>query len=152
MTKPLSFAIGFMSKDVFKQMLVDPKKTPSFAQNILAGSLSGIVSIAITYPMGYLKFRLLMDVGTNDNRMFKNARDCISQTIKHDGYSGLYRGLPASMLGIVAYRGMYFGIFDTFKSTTMNKDFFTMFLFAQITTITAGTFSYIFDTIRCRYA
>lgn len=43
--------------------------------------------------------------------------DCLSKVYKSDGFIGLYRGISFSILGIVLYRGVYFGAYDTAKET-----------------------------------
>lgn len=43
--------------------------------------------------------------------------DCLGKVYKSDGLLGLYRGFGVSVLGIVVYRGVYFGSYDTAKGT-----------------------------------
>lgn len=43
--------------------------------------------------------------------------DCLAKVFKSDGLLGLYRGFGVSVLGIVVYRGVYFGSYDTAKGT-----------------------------------
>merc|ERR1711907_146797 len=65
-------------------------------------------------------------------------------------------GFGVSVVGIVAYRGPYFGIFDTLKEKNpWKKDkgilgLFSKFCIAQATAIIAGFISYPFDTVRRR--
>lgn len=58
------------------------------------------------------------------------------------------------MLGIIAYRGAYFGCYDTGKAFLFGKggtqNFFAMWAFAQVVTTGAGIFSYPLDTVRRR--
>ena len=39
--------------------------------------------------------------------------DCSRKSYKSDGILGFYRGFTASFLGILVYRGAYFGLFDS---------------------------------------
>merc|ERR1712228_901813 len=61
-----------------------------------------------------------------------------------------------SVVGIVAYRGPYFGVYDTlkdlnpFKKDTGIVGLFSKFCIAQTTAIIAGFISYPFDTVRRR--
>ena len=61
-----------------------------------------------------------------------------------------------SVVGIVAYRGPYFGIFDTLKEKNPFKKekgivgLASKFCIAQFTAIVAGFISYPFDTVRRR--
>ena len=41
--------------------------------------------------------------------------DCLGKIFKSDGFLGLYRGFGVSVLGIMVYRGVYFGTYDTAK-------------------------------------
>lgn len=41
----------------------------------------------------------------------------MSTVYKSDGLGGLYRGFGVSVLGIIVYRGVYFGTYDTAKGT-----------------------------------
>lgn len=42
--------------------------------------------------------------------------NCFTKTYKQAGIKGLYAGYLLSVSGIVAYRGIYFGFFDTSKA------------------------------------
>ncbi|CAM9307889.1 unnamed protein product [Hapterophycus canaliculatus] len=59
-------------------------------------------------------------------------------------------------MGIIPYRGVYFGLYDTgsaknpFKKDTGIKGMASKFAIAQATAITAGYASYPFDTVRRR--
>mmetsp|Transcript_761 Transcript_761/g.2060 ORF Transcript_761/g.2060 Transcript_761/m.2060 type:complete len:170 (-) Transcript_761:1198-1707(-) len=67
-----------------------------------------------------------------------------------------YAGFGVSVVGIVAYRGPYFGVFDTLKELNpWKKDkgivgLASKFAIAQTTAIIAGFISYPFDTVRRR--
>jgi solute carrier family 25 (adenine nucleotide translocator) protein 4/5/6/31 len=70
--------------------------------------------------------------------------------------SGRYAGFGVSVIGIVAYRGPYFGVYDTLKEINPYKKekgfvgLASKFGIAQITAIVAGFISYPFDTVRRR--
>merc|ERR1712232_708031 len=72
------------------------------------------------------------------------------------GVLSMYNGFGVSVVGIVAYRGPYFGVFDTLKEKNpWKKDKGVMtwaskFAIAQTTAIIAGFISYPFDTVRRR--
>merc|ERR1712210_368450 len=72
------------------------------------------------------------------------------------GVLSMYNGFGVSVVGIVAYRGPYFGVFDTWEEKNpWKKDkgvmfFLSKFAIAQTTAIIAGFISYPFDTVRRR--
>jgi solute carrier family 25 (adenine nucleotide translocator) protein 4/5/6/31 len=68
----------------------------------------------------------------------------------------IYNGFGVSVAGIIPYRGVYFGMFDSliginpFRSDRGLVGLASKFAIAQVTAITAGYASYPFDTIRRR--
>lgn len=84
---------------------------------MLSGGAAGATSLAWVYPFDFVRLRMAADVGVcNDTRQFTGMADCFKKTMEAGGVQGLYRGFSLSIAGIVAYRGLYFGLFDTGKS------------------------------------
>lgn len=48
--------------------------------------------------------------------------DVYSKTLKSDGIAGLYRGFNISCVGIIVYRGLYFGMYDSLKPVVLVGD------------------------------
>ena len=48
--------------------------------------------------------------------------DVYRKTIASDGFAGLYRGFVISCVGIIVYRGCYFGFYDTLKPIVLGED------------------------------
>jgi solute carrier family 25 (adenine nucleotide translocator) protein 4/5/6/31 len=73
------------------------------------------------------------------------------QTLKSDGFVGLYRGFNISFVGIFVYRGFYFGLFDTIIPM-LGEDVhpLTKFGVGYVVTVVSGLLSYPIDTIRRR--
>lgn len=74
----------------------------------------------------------------------------MAKIYKKEGMIGLYRGFGVSVIGIIAYRAVYFGTFDSAKPFMKDKHFILKFLLAQFITNFAGIVSYPLDTIRRR--
>jgi len=152
-------AFNFAFKDTIKALF--PKYNPKtefwsfFATNLASGGLAGAGSLTIVYPLDYARTRLASDVGSG-NPQFNGLVDCLAKTIKGGGFMSMYNGFGVSVVGIVAYRGPYFGIFDTLKEKNpFKKDkgvvgLLSKFVIAQTTAIIAGFISYPFDTVRRR--
>jgi solute carrier family 25 (adenine nucleotide translocator) protein 4/5/6/31 len=72
------------------------------------------------------------------------------------GPRGLYNGFGVSVIGIIPYRGVYFGMYDSLSGLNPLRDhpgalaLGVKFAIAQTTAITAGYVSYPFDTVRRR--
>merc|ERR1712189_147188 len=85
-------------------------------------------------------------------RQFNGIIDVYTKTLKSDGFVGLYRGFVISCVGIIVYRGCYFGFYDTLKPIVLGDDagVFLSFVLGYGVTISAGIVSYPIDTIRRR--
>jgi len=153
-------AFNFAFKDTFKNLFprYDPKKEFGmfFLANMASGGLAGAGSLTIVYPLDYARTRLASDVG-GKQKSFNGLADCLVKTAKGpSGVLGLYNGFGVSVMGIIPYRGVYFGMYDSLAGINPYKKDKTIlglaskFAIAQATAITAGYASYPFDTIRRR--
>jgi solute carrier family 25 (mitochondrial adenine nucleotide translocator), member 4/5/6/31 len=153
-------AFNFAFKDQIKALF--PKYSPKkefgmfFLTNMASGGLAGAGSLCIVYPLDYARTRLASDVGKGQ-KAFKGLADCLVKTAQGpSGVMGLYNGFGVSVLGIIPYRGVYFGMYDSISGINPFKNeggiigLASKFAIAQVTAITAGYASYPFDTIRRR--
>jgi len=152
-------AFNFAFKDTIKAIF--PKANPKtefakfFAINMASGGLAGAGSLCIVYPLDYARTRLASDVGKE--KIFNGLLDCLKKTASgNQGVLGLYNGFGISVAGIIPYRGVYFGLYDTaremnpYKKDTGVMGVASKFAIAQSVAISAGYASYPFDTIRRR--
>merc|ERR1712154_643726 len=85
------------------------------------------------------------------NFMFKERIKQVFKKNKSDGVAYLYRGFVISCVGIVVYRGFYFGLFDTIRPLLPEQaPFVVTFGVGYAVTVSAGLLSYPIDTIRRR--
>lgn len=88
------------------------------------------------------------------DRQFNGLVDVYRKTLASDGIAGLYRGFGPSVLGIVVYRGLYFGMYDSIKPVLLvgplEGNFLASFMLGWGVTTGAGIASYPLDTIRRR--
>ena len=74
--------------------------------HLCAAAQAGIITGTATNPIWLIKTRLQLDKsnaerqGTSSVRQYKNSMDCLAQTVRAEGFRGLYRGLTASYLGV----------------------------------------------------
>jgi solute carrier family 25 (adenine nucleotide translocator) protein 4/5/6/31 len=151
-------ALNFAFKDKIK-MMFKMSKTDSywvkFSKNIASGGAAGAMSLCFVYSLDYARTRLANDAKAGKKggeRQFNGLIDVYKKTLKSDGFVGLYRGFVISCVGIIVYRGCYFGFYDTLKPIVLGEDAGVMVSFAlgYIVTITSGLISYPIDTIRRR--
>ena len=152
-------AFNFAFKDTIKAMFPKYSSKTDFGMfflvNMASGGLAGAGSLTIVYPLDYARTRLASDVGTG-KRQFSGLSDCLVKTMKVGGVGSLYNGFGVSVMGIIPYRGVYFGMFDSLMGLNPYRKqsdvigLLSKFAIAQTTAITAGYASYPFDTIRRR--
>ena len=119
---------------------------------------AGATSLLFVYSLDYARTRLANDAKSakkgGGDRQFNGLVDVYKKTLASDGVAGLYRGFGPSVAGIVVYRGLYFGMYDSIKPVllvgSLEGSFLASFLLGWTVTTGAGIASYPLDTIRRR--
>jgi len=153
-------ALNFAFKDKIKAQFKPTKQDGGMlrlSKNVASGGIAGAMSLCFVYSLDYARTRLANDTktakkGGGTERQFNGLFDVYKKTLASDGVSGLYRGFVISCVGIVVYRGCYFGFYDTLKPMMLGDDagVLSSFLLGYAVTVTAGLCSYPIDTIRRR--
>ena len=89
-----------------------------FAGNLASGGAAGASSLLFVYSLDYARTRLANDAKSakkGGERQFNGLFDVYKKTLASDGVAGLYRGFNISCVGIIVYRGLYFGMYDSLK-------------------------------------
>jgi len=155
-------ALNFAFKDQFKRMFGYSQAKDGywkwFAGNLASGAAAGACSLTFVYSLDYARTRLANDAKSSKKgggeRQFNGLIDVYRKTLKTDGIVGLYRGFVISVVGIIVYRGLYFGLYDSLKPLVlrgeMKDSFIGSFFLGWGITIGAGLASYPIDTVRRR--
>jgi len=154
-------ALNFAFRDKFKQMFGYKKERDGYAKwmagNLASGGAAGATSLLFVYSLDYARTRLANDAKSakkGGERQFNGLVDVYKKTLASDGISGLYRGFGPSVFGIVVYRGLYFGMYDSIKPVvlvgSLEGNFLASFALGWCVTTGAGIASYPLDTIRRR--
>ena len=95
-------------QDLYRSILKDAgtssdiKFTSIALSNFLAGAAAGCTTLVLIYPLDIAHTRLAADIGRTDTRQFRGIRHFIQTIYKTNGIRGIYRGLPASLQGMVS--------------------------------------------------
>jgi solute carrier family 25 (adenine nucleotide translocator) protein 4/5/6/31 len=153
-------ALNFSLKDYFKRLFGRNKDRDGyfiwFLGNLASGGAAGSVSLLFVYSLDYARTRLTNDLKSakkGGQKQFTGLIDVYKKTIASDGIAGLYRGFVISCVGIVIYRGLYFGIYDSVKPllpAEYKGNIGANFLLGWGVTVGSGLASYPIDTIRRR--
>lgn len=153
-------ALNFSLKDYFKRLFGKSKEKDGYAVwflgNLASGGAAGSVSLLFVYSLDYARTRLSNDLKSakkGGQKQYSGLIDVYKQTLATDGIAGLYRGFVISCVGIVIYRGLYFGIYDSIKPSLpadLRDNLMVNFLLGWGVTVGSGLASYPIDTIRRR--
>jgi solute carrier family 25 (adenine nucleotide translocator) protein 4/5/6/31 len=142
-------ALNFAFKDYFKRMFGYKKDKDGywmwFFGNLASGGMAGASSLLFVYSLDYARTRLANDnksAKKGGSRQFNGLIDVYKKTIATDGFAGLYRGFAISCVGIIVYRGLYFGLYDSVKPLLpkdMRSNFAANFALGFVVTNAAGT-------------
>lgn len=152
-TQALNFAFKDKIKVLFKQSKNDGYMV-NFSKNIASGGAAGAMSLCFVYSLDYARTKLANDLKSSKGgeRQYNGLVDVYKKTLATDGFAGLYRGFVISCVGIVVYRGCYFGFYDTLKPMLLGDDasLASSFALGYGVTVVSGIISYPVDTIRRR--
>ncbi|KAI0974752.1 mitochondrial carrier domain-containing protein [Xylaria arbuscula] len=154
-------ALNFAFRDKFKAMFGYKKDKDGYAKwmagNLASGGAAGATSLLFVYSLDYARTRLANDAKnakSGGDRQFNGLVDVYRKTLASDGIAGLYRGFAPSVAGIIVYRGLYFGLYDSIKPVVLvgplANNFLASFALGWCVTTGAGIASYPLDTIRRR--
>ena len=124
-------ALNFAFKDYFKSLFGYKQDKDGywkwFAGNLASGATAGASSSVFVYSLDFARTRLANDAKMStktggpggSDRQYKGMLDVYRKTMATDGIAGLYRGFMVSLAGIIVYRGLYFGLYDSLKPVVL---------------------------------
>jgi solute carrier family 25 (adenine nucleotide translocator) protein 4/5/6/31 len=121
---PYYVILTLSTEDYFKSLFGFKKNDGYwkwFAGNVASGGAAGASSLLFVYSLDYARTRLANDAksskaGGGGTRQFNGLVDVYKKTLASDGIAGLYRGFVPSVVGIIVYRGLYFGVYDSLSA------------------------------------
>jgi len=129
---------------------VQKKRNP--ARSFIAGSLAGVVSTSITYPLDLARARMAVTKSSE----YGSLRAVFTKTIEHEGVRSLYRGYLPTVVGVIPYAGTGFFAYETLKRFHYEyvgldePSYMEKFCFGAIAGAVAQTASYPLDIVRRR--
>lgn len=84
-------------------------------RDLVTGSLTGIICVAINQPLDVLKTNIQ---GLNSHR-YNGVVDCAKQIVRNEGYSGLYKGYRPRMARVAIEVAVTFASYNVIKDTVL---------------------------------
>ncbi|TKA48788.1 hypothetical protein B0A55_13042 [Friedmanniomyces simplex] len=88
-------------------------------KGFVAGVFSGIAKLSVGHPFDTIKVRLQ----TAPKSQFSGPWDCVVQTIRHEGFNGIYKGATPPLLGWMFMDSLMLGSL-TFYRRLLNENVF----------------------------
>ena len=144
-------AIKFYAYDELQKLVGKGKPLVGFQRTVL-GSLSGVISQVLTYPLDVIRTRVTVYPGK-----YTGIFNCAATMIKEEGPQSLFGGILPTIMGVIPYEGAQFYAYGGLKNLYQTKIApgkpitpFVNCLIGASAGMFSQTFSYPFDVIRKR--
>ncbi len=107
----------FIFYERIKNLTCKNSKKPTSLERFTSGGLAGALSQAMIYPLEITKTRLALA----PTGYYKGIGDCILKIVKNEGFFQLYKGLGASLMGIVPYAAIDLAIYTSLRDFYSEK-------------------------------
>jgi len=90
--------VKMVQKESDRSVLVEVLES---AYRFSLGAVAGAVGATAVYPIDLVKTRIQNQrAGELGELMYRNSADCFKKVIRHEGFTGLYRGLVPQLVGV----------------------------------------------------
>lgn len=144
-------AIKFYTYEELEKRIGKGKPLVGFQRTIF-GSLSGVISQVLTYPLDVIRTRITVYPGK-----YTGIFNCAFTMMKEEGFSSLYAGIVPTVMGVIPYEGAQFYAYGGLKQLYTTRiapgkpiSPFANCLIGAAAGMFSQTFSYPFDVIRKR--
>jgi len=98
----------------------EPDLGKTIFKNLIMGGTAGIIGACCTYPLDMAKTRL-QNQKAGGQQVYNGVVDVFSKIIKTNGIRGLYKGLPAQLIGITPEKAIKLTVNDFLRHYFTNK-------------------------------
>ena len=135
-----------------KSIVAEDPDEPTLFERFTAGATAGVVAQTVIYPAELIKTRLAL----SSPGQYKSIAHCARTIVHQEGPRALYRGMLASIIGIIPYAGtdltVYTFLKESWEERNPNKEpsVFTLLQCGAMATISGQIISYPLQLIRTR--
>lgn len=144
-------ALKMLTYDRIKELVCRNPQNPSVSDRYFAGAVAGLFSQFLIYPLDFIKTKLAL----SEHLEYKGIVDVAKTVYRREGVKGFYRGVSASLIGVVPYSSLDLGTFNTLKDLYIRyysdaPSAFTLLYCGMISGIFSQTCTYPFNLVRTR--
>ncbi|GAB5353161.1 hypothetical protein AAMO2058_000014000 [Amorphochlora amoebiformis] len=104
-------ALRFWAYENAKTVICRKPSKPSLPERFLCGALGGICAQTCIYPLEIVKTRLAIA----PPETYKGITHCLFKISRKEGFGALYKGLTASVMGIIPYSGVDMAVYFSLR-------------------------------------
>uniref|UniRef100_A0A1B6EFM0 EF-hand domain-containing protein n=1 Tax=Clastoptera arizonana TaxID=38151 RepID=A0A1B6EFM0_9HEMI len=88
------------------------------------GAFAGAMGATAVYPIDLVKTRMQNQRSGSfiGELMYRNSFDCFKKVIRHEGFTGLYRGLVPQLMGVAPEKAIKLTVNDLVRDKLMDKN------------------------------
>ncbi|KAL9254448.1 Mitochondrial adenine nucleotide transporter ADNT1-like protein [Drosera capensis] len=90
----------------------DAELTPPL--RVAAGACAGIIAMSATYPMDMVRGRITVQTEKSPYQ-YRGMFHALSTVLREEGPRALYKGWLPSVIGVIPYVGLNFGVYESLK-------------------------------------
>mmetsp|Transcript_15167 Transcript_15167/g.22712 ORF Transcript_15167/g.22712 Transcript_15167/m.22712 type:complete len:319 (-) Transcript_15167:6-962(-) len=114
------YALKFSVNDSFKEILRKEGQKELGTLGLMAsGSMAGMFQTTVTYPLDLVRTRLSLAKGFNVH--YNGIADCLTQTVRHEGFRGLYKGFGPTIASATPYVAFQMTFYELFKRQAIDE-------------------------------
>ena len=104
--------VKFWGYDFAKSVICADPRHPRIHERLLAGAFAGAASCVAIYPLEVAKTRLAVA----SPGLYRGVVHCMQEAVRAEGPLALYKGLGASLVGIMPFSAVDLALYNTFKA------------------------------------
>lgn len=144
-------AINFAAFNEMKKVMTNPETgRMSNLNSLIAGAVAGVIATVAVYPLDMVKTRLTVQV--DGQNKYKGIIDAFRVIYKEEGFFAFYKGMTASILGVIPFGGLTFMSYEilayVWGKPRSELNGLENFINGCLAGSIAQTVSFPFDTLR----
>jgi solute carrier family 25 aspartate/glutamate transporter 12/13 len=121
-----------------------PLRTIIF-KNLIMGGMAGIIGATSVYPLDLAKTKVQFQK-SGANQLYSGPLDCLRKIFASEGFAGLYRGLPAQLVGIAPEKAIKLTVNDVIRYKFTDKKTGRISILAEVFAGCCAGFSQVVAT------
>lgn len=109
--------LKFFANDYFRRKLSKIPSQPTIRERFTAGALAGVVAQTAVYPLEIAKTRLALSAPGQ----FSSMADALASAVIAHGPTALYKGLVASVVGVIPYAGTDLAVYTFLRDSYIDR-------------------------------